>query len=232
MIFFTGMHHPSDAHRVKTAFISVHALKNRRSIKANYWIMDSGAFSTIQRYGGYPNPVEDYAAEIKRFSKCGILLAAVAQDYMCEKFMLDKTGMTISEHQKLTIERYDQLLLCDTGGVYIIPVLQGYSPEDYVSHIRQYGSRLKSNCVVGVGSVCKRNSKPEQVQAVLSAIKKERPDLLLHGFGIKYTSLPYVKDYLFSSDSMAWSFAARYEGRNSNDPQEAINYTEKVNLLL
>ena len=31
-------------------------------------------------YGGYPDPVEAYAAQIKRFSKNGRLLAAVSQD--------------------------------------------------------------------------------------------------------------------------------------------------------
>lgn len=70
--------------------------------------------------------------------------------------MLEKTGLTITDHQRLTIERYDELLRCDTG-VYIMPVLQGYAPKDYVSHVRQYGYRLAQGAWVGVGSVCKRN---------------------------------------------------------------------------
>jgi hypothetical protein len=55
---------------------------------------------------------------------------------------LEKTGLTVEEYQRLTIERYDELLVCRTG-VYILPVLQGYQPEEYVSHIRQYGDRLR-----------------------------------------------------------------------------------------
>ena len=77
--------------------------------------MDSGAFSTIARHGGYPRPVHEYAGHIKRWRNNGNLLAAVAQDYMCEPQMLAKTGLTVADHQRLTIERYDDLLRCETG---------------------------------------------------------------------------------------------------------------------
>src|SRR5208337_4021342 len=66
----------------------------------------------------YPHPVEEYAVQIKRWKHNGNLLAAVSQDYMCEAVMLEKTGLTVADHQWLTIERYDGLLRCDTG-VYI-----------------------------------------------------------------------------------------------------------------
>lgn len=233
-MFLLGMHHPSDAGKVRAAFVSVHALRHRKSgFPARRWVMDSGAFRTIELHGGYPEPVETYAAQIKRFSKVGNLLAAVSQDYMCEPFMLAKTGLTVADHQRLTIERYDGLLVCDTGGVRIMPVLQGYEPADYVAHLRQYGDRLKHRMWVGVGSVCKRNSNPIAVENVLRAIKRARPDLRLHGFGIKITSLAssLVRDCLFSADSMAWSFAARKAGRNPNNPAEAVAYAERVRTM-
>lgn len=191
--------------------------------------MDSGAFRTIDLYGGYPAPAEEYAAQIRRFAGNGRLLAAVAQDYMCEPEMLAKTGLTIADHQRLTIERYDQLVACNVP-VRIMPTLQGYAPADYVSHIRQYGKRLAHRAWVGVGSICKRNSNPGSILAVLLAIKAERPDLRLHGFGIKITALfeQLVRDLLFSADSMAWSFAARREGRNANDAREAVAYARRV----
>jgi hypothetical protein len=128
----------------------------------------------------------------------------------------------VADHQRLTIERYDALLAEDTG-VYIMPVLQGYSPSEYISHIRQYGDRLKPGMWVGVGSVCKRNTNIMAIWMVLDAIKDERPDLRLHGFGLKKTSLQetIIRDLLYSADSMAWSFAARREGRNANDWREA-----------
>jgi hypothetical protein len=85
MRFFLGVFHPSDAAKVPAALVSVHVLSKRKSFfPVGDWIMDSGAFSTIAKHGGYPEPVSAYAAQIKWFAGCGNLLAAVSQDYMCE----------------------------------------------------------------------------------------------------------------------------------------------------
>lgn len=232
MRFFVGLHHPSDAKHFDAAFVSVNSLRKRKtSFAVHDWIMDSGAFSTIAQHGGYPAPVEEYAEHIKRFKSSGNLLAAVAQDYMCEPAMLARTGLTVADHQRLTIERYDALLACETG-VYIMPVLQGYEPEEYVSHLRQYGERLALGAWVGVGSVCKRNSSPSLILAVLAAIKAERPDLRLHGFGLKTTALANgtIRALLYTADSMAWSFAARKQGRNANDWREAERFVQVVGV--
>ena len=92
------------------------------------------------------------------------------------------------------------------------------------------GARL-TNCMwVGVGSVCKRNGTPEKIAEVLSAIKSVRPDLRLHGFGVKVTSLlnASVRRLLATADSMAWSFAARKQGRNANSWLEAKAFCERI----
>lgn len=231
MDFYTGLHQPSDAQHFPRAFVSRNRLRGRKAAFAvRDWIMDSAAFTQLLNHGGYPEPVEEYAEQIKRWSTNGNLLAAVAQDYMCEPHMLERTGKTIEEHQQLTIERYDALLACDTGGVYIMPVLQGYAREDYVRHIEMYGERLKPGMWVGVGSVCKRNGDPRAIEAVLLAIKQARPDLRLHGFGLKSTALSssLVTELLHTADSMAWSYAARRGGRNPNNWREAKAWTAKI----
>ncbi|AXF20511.1 hypothetical protein CUJ89_08480 [Burkholderia pyrrocinia] len=232
MRFFTGLHQPSDARHFEAAFISVNRLRNRKSgFVVGDWIMDSGAFTTILKHGGYVDPVSAYAEQIRRWAMNGTLLAAVAQDYMCEAHMLKITGMTIEQHQQLTIERYDTLTQCDVRGVYILPVLQGYTCEDYVRHIEMYGRRLKHGAWAGVGSVCKRNGDPRAIERVLMAIKTIRPDLRLHGFGLKSTALSswIVRELLYTADSMAWSFAARKQGRNANDWREAKVWSDRIN---
>lgn len=234
MRFFTGIFNVADVHHFERAFVSVNRLATRKGdFAAGEWIMDSGAFSTILKHGGYPEPVEAYAKQINRWKSCGTLLAAVAQDYMCEAGMLKKTGLTIADHQRMTIERYDALVGL-VPDVYIMPVLQGWTPADYVRHLRAYGDRLKAGAWVGVGSVCKRNSNPMSVFIVLSAIKDARPDLRLHGFGLKITALssPYIRELLETSDSMAWSFAGRREGRGNSHWTLAQEYTERVEALL
>jgi hypothetical protein len=114
-----------------------------------------------------------------------------------------------------------------------MPVLQGYAPADYVEHCRQYGNRLATGAYVGVGSICKRNANPPAIAAVLKAILEERPDLRLHGFGVKTTALANVevRDRLESADSIAWSFAARYEGRNRNGWEEAARLVAEIEAL-
>ncbi|MEI7913078.1 MAG: hypothetical protein WCK77_25950 [Verrucomicrobiota bacterium] len=226
---FVGLHQPSDAQHFDAAFVSVNRLRKRKSdFKVGDWIMDSGAFTEIANYGHYREIPLAYVAQIERWRKCGNMLAAVSQDYMCEPWILEKTGMNIPEHQRLTISRYDAIQSNTT--MYIMPVLQGYAPADYVRHLQMYGRRIKKGMWVGVGSVCKRNGDPGAIYDVLSAIKAVRPDLRLHGFGLKTTALADggVFDLLHTADSMAWSFAARKQGRNGNDYREAKRFESRI----
>lgn len=233
MRFFVGISEPAHAQHFSACFISVNRLRRRKAdFKVGDWIMDCAGFTELHRFGAYRHPVASYAEEIKRWKRCGNLLAAVSQDYMCEPFMLAKTGLTVADHQRMTIERYRELAEADTG-VYIMPVLQGYQPEEYVSHIRQYGDLLKPGMWVGVGSVCKRNANPCLIFDVLYAIHEERPDLQLHGFGLKLTALSneWVINEVHTADSMAWNYAARRQGRDNNDYREAIAFQRRVNAV-
>jgi hypothetical protein len=231
ILFYVGIHEIPHAEHLQYSFISINRIANRKSdFKAQSWIMDSAAFTRITTHGQHHDLLW-YVEQIRRWSRCGTLDAAVSQDYMCEPFVLEKTGKSVSEHQALTIERYAELK-CKTERTYLMPVLQGYAPEEYASHVRQYGALLKHNAWVGVGGVCKRNSNLKMICAILRAIKREREDLLLHGFGLKQTALAdgFVRRCLFSADSMAWSFAARYSpGKNSWDMKEAITFADMIN---
>lgn len=252
LLYFIGCNHPERCHHFDPVMISVNGFFRRRDNQKGWrgrrytlrqsdfevrrWLMDSGAFVRISRQFGYKNhmPTKTYAAIARRFSTCGELLGVVTQDYMCEDFVLDVTGLTIAEHQRLTLHRYDRLIEeLDGSGLYVMPVLQGYKPEEYVSHIRQYGDRLSEGAWVGVGSVCKRNGSPEQVRILLQTIKRERPDLRLHGFGLKKNCLYYegIRSLLHSSDSQAHDFWGAKTGkkyRYSNNPGHALKYREAV----
>ena len=214
MLFYVGLHEPAHARHFARAFISVNRLRRRKApFPAQAWIMDSGAFTEIAAHGHYRHDVAHYAADIVRWRDNGGLVCAVAQDWMCEPWIVRKTGLTVAEHQRRTIDRYDALMEADTG-VAIMPVLQGFDPDDYRRHIAAYGDRLTHGAYVGVGSVCKRNGDPAAILAVLDAIHADRPDLRLHGFGLKATSLMCrpITARLHSADSMAWSFAERRRG--------------------
>ncbi len=234
VVFYPGLHQPSDAHRFERACISINRLLTRKKpLGECEVIVDSGAFKELEKFGEYRASVEVYAARLRRLHNLGVarIVIAVSQDYMCEPFMLKRTGLTVADHQRLTIERYDALFEA-TGDlpIPIMPVLQGYEPEEYVAHLHAYGSRLTPGMWVGVGSVCKRNAHPSQVAAVLRAIHLVRPDLLLHGFGVKLTALKdsEVRDLLATADSMAGFYAARRQGRNSNSWLEAKAFADRV----
>ncbi len=232
MRFFVGLHQPADAQHFQAAFISINRVRTRRKrLPCQDWILDSGAFTEISTYGCYRHPPEDYAAEVRRIARLGgNLLAAVSQDYMCEPHILEKTGLTVWDHQRLTIERYDAILAADVAPTYLMPVLQGYAPNDYAEHIAMYGARLGTGAWVGVGSVCKRNADPRAIEGVLLAIKAARSDLRLHGFGIKLSALSsgLVRSLLETADSMAWSFSARKQGRDGNSWKEAMAFVERI----
>lgn len=223
-LFFIGCPSPAKAKHFQRCMISVNALRERKSdFRVNEWLMDSGAFTELARFGHHRYSVAEYAKQIERWARCGKLRRAVTQDYMCEPFILKRTGLSTADHQRLTIERYDALV-ATVDCAQIMPVLQGYRVSDYLSHIDQYGKRLPSGSLVGVGSICKRNARPQEIADILAAIKNKRPDLRLHGFGIKLTALGSreVRALLYSCDSMAWSY------RKDEKLETADSYIRKV----
>lgn len=212
MRFYVGVFHVSQAHRFERCMVSANRLRGRRSdFAVGEWMLDSGAFTQVTTHGRYLDGPEVYAGQVRRWAGCGHLAAAVTQDFMCEGVALKKTGLTVADHQRLTVERYDALKELVGADAYLMPVLQGFWPDEYVDCLRLYGDRLESGQWVGVGSVCKRNAKVEEIERVLMAVRRERPDLRLHGFGVKETALAssVVRKCLASADSMAWSYAAR-----------------------
>lgn len=191
--FYPGLHQPSDTKHFRRACISINRLWQRRKPLGRARIfVDSGAFTILAKHGHYPesHSVERYAQRLYELHTQGIVRIAVAstQDYMCEPMMLAKTGFTVADHQRLTVERYDALVASLArlfGGpppFPILPVLQGWTVGDYRQHLAMYGGRLSPRMWVGVGSVCKRQGNTGTIEAILRAIKEVRPDLRLHGF--------------------------------------------------
>lgn len=229
-LFFIGLHFPHHAAHFDRSCISINRLRTRKKpIPCASVLIDSGAFTEIAAHGRYRHDPKEYADALRRLAGVVNIEAAVSQDFMCESFMLSKTGLSIPDHQRLTIDRYDALA-AEGLSFPIMPVLQGFEPSDYAAHAAAYGDRLKPGMWVGVGSVCKRNGRPEAILAVLIAILAVRPDLRLHGFGVKQTSLLHagVRSILHSADSMAWSFSARKQGRDGNSLVEAMAFHDRI----
>ena len=236
--FFIGLHQPSDAQHFDRCCIHVQRLQRRaKPLGCDELLLDSQAFRVLEIHGDHVLSEAEYARRIEQINALCPEVVAVTQDYMCEQYIFDcrerLTGVryTVADHQRLTIMRYDTIRAALDKNIYLMPVLQGYAPAEYVDHIEQYGARLAGGAWVGVGSVCKRNADVGAIEAVLIAIGDARPDLKLHGFGLKTTALEssIVRSRLHSADSMAWSYAARRERRDSNSWEEAEAFVTKIN---
>lgn len=210
--FFLGAHQPHWLGLVDfPLFVSHQRLYRRRTLPraVTTWACDSAAFTQISMYGSWQTTPWDYAAAVARYAEeIGQMAWAAPQDVMCEPFILAKTGMTVRQHQDLTVGSFlDLKSIAPT--LPFIPVLQGWEPQDYefcASLYAAHGIDLTAYPVVGLGSVCRRQGTAE-IGAVVQTLSGH--GIRLHGFGVKTLGLARYGGLLHSSDSMSWSVAGR-----------------------
>lgn len=209
MQFLLGTHRPNWLERLDVPlFVSHRTLNGRKRLPVARceWALDSGGFSELTMFGEWRTTTTEYVEAVARYqAEVGQLLWAAPMDWMCEPHIINKTGLSVREHQERTVTNY--LDIRHQGP--FIPVLQGWTISDYETCVSLYadaGVDLTTEPVVGVGSVCRRQGTWDiaQVMATLSNM-----GIRLHGFGIKRQGLALCSDYLTSADSMAWSYAAR-----------------------
>lgn len=186
------------------------------------WVLDSGGFTELDKYHGWTLAPDEYLTMVNRWARdIGRLQWAAPQDWMCEPHMLDKTGLTVAEHQRRTVDNYLELRTLDAAAP-IIPVLQGWTPDDYLRCVDLYsaaGVDLASLDLVGLGSVCRR-----QGIGVAEHIVRSLQPIRLHGFGMKKTAIGRFGDLLASADSMAWSFGGRRDGTCTHLKSKCANH--------
>jgi hypothetical protein len=159
-------------------------------------------------HGSWTMGPREYASEVRRYAGFGKMDWAAPQDWMCEPFMIERTGLSVREHQERTVRNFLDLRTIDYA-LPFIPVLQGYVRDDYLRCADMYeaaGVSLEAEGVVGLGSVCRRQATDE-----ILGIIRSFPSLRLHGFGVKKQGLRKYGHLLTSADSMAWSFQARHD---------------------
>lgn len=199
-------------------FISRRRLVKRRTFPTALgpWALDSGGFTELDLYGKWTLSAADYVAEVRRYLQVGQMAWAAPQDWMCEPFMLEKTGLTVADHQRLTVANYLELRAL-APDLPFIPVLQGWEMGDYLDHVEAYsdvGVNLRELPLVGVGSVCRRQNQTS-TQRLFFWLGTE--GIKCHGFGLKTKGLALNTGCLgaadgvglVSADSLAWSANAR-----------------------
>jgi hypothetical protein len=208
--FWLGVHRPNWLERPGVPlFISRSVLKGRRKLPRAQvdWALDSGGFTELTKHGAWTIDEETYLEDVHRFDEAGRLRWAAPMDWMCEPHMLERTGLSVREHQQRTVENFIEL---DRRSIVpIIPVLQGWELDDYLACIDIYadaGVDLQTRELVGIGSVCRRQATSE-IAGLVREIASH--GISLHGFGVKRAGIATYGEHLASADSMAWSFRAR-----------------------
>lgn len=214
--FWLGTHQPGWLSRTDVAvplFVSHVTLRKYRHLPAAVadWACDSGAFSEVRDRGpdAFTEGPGPYLAALRRYREdVGRMAWAAPQDWMCEPFMVARTGLSVAKHIELTVANGLELKTA-APDLPIRLVLQGDRVADYEHCARLYqaaGVDLAAEPLVGLGSVCRR----QHLGGIAGLVADMAADgIRLHLFGAKLTGLPWLAHYAASSDSMAWSYAAR-----------------------
>tara|TARA_Y100001956_G_scaffold74965_1_gene82498 strand:+ start:96 stop:842 length:747 start_codon:yes stop_codon:yes gene_type:complete len=211
MKFFLGTHVTNHLEKTDVPlFISRRVIGQRKSIvnTLGEWALDSGGFTELNLFGKWTISEIDYVKQLSKINRSNGLLWAAQQDWMCEPFMVKKTALTVKEHQKRTVDNIIKLRKLKPD-VHIIPVLQGYSLQEYKECFELFESNnidLRNEKLVGLGSVCRRQNN-DDIERIVKYFHHK--DLKLHGFGVKTRGLKKYGEMLQSSDSLAWSYGAR-----------------------
>lgn len=110
-------------------------------------------------FGGWQTTVPEYVDAVRRYqSEIGALVWAAPMDWMCEPWIIEKTGLSVREHQERTVQNFLDLeaawgLANDPP---FIPVLQGWTLEDYRRCLELYCEAGVGGPLFGLGSVCRR----------------------------------------------------------------------------
>ena len=200
------------------------------------FMMDSGAFAVILKYGKYPFTPEEYTLGIWKWQPD----IAWTMDYPCEPSVQKKGNYNSRTAQEMTMENQIRLLNLNAGTQMVV---QGWTINDYLENI----DRIKDHGLLtehlGIGSVCRRGQNKE-IARIVRAIHNSVPSWVkLHGFGIKVSALKETdaRFLLHSADSESWDYERRYDdwlkgGNNGKTWKDKVpnleSYVTKIESML
>lgn len=178
------------------------------------FFIDSGAYSELKRHGGWRITAKEYVRQAQWwFLKMGTPDFLGQMDWMTEREILAKTGLSCLEHQRRTVRNYQELEAWWNATIgwdephRFAPTLQGDSVERYlrcVDMFQQAGVDLAARPVVGLGSVCRLQS-TSLIVDIVTAITEAVPGIKLHGYGVKVGGIRRCGQKFVSTDSQSWS---------------------------
>lgn len=230
--FYYGMswHWPlKHVPRVMLSYNFTRTLKKPWEINIPF-MLDSGAFSVILKYGKYPYPPEQYAESIRLWQPD----IAWTMDYPCEPSVRKAGSYDPARAQEMTVD--NQIRLLDLN-VKTQMVVQGWTIHDYLENLDRIKDQGLLTERLGIGSICRRGEDKE-ITRIVKAIHNNVPSWVkLHGFGVKTSFLGKEgKFFLYSADSMSWAYSWRNFNRNQRTQKEKMiglrRYIENIEPIL
>jgi hypothetical protein len=175
------------------------------------FLMDSAGFTELSDNGRYSFGIDEYLGCVRRFNPDYF----VNMDWMCEPHILGCTGKNVHAHINNTIKNYHDMVqkMSEDEIKRCIPVIQGFTIQEYLYCIERYEKNGLIAPYMGVGSVCRRGSSKD-IAKILSLIKGELPNTKLHGFGIKKQVLDLIPSSMLESiDTAAYMYGKKQNGR-------------------
>lgn len=164
--------------------------------------LDSGGFTLLNRFGDYPFTPMQYINFV-----CWLRPQYYASmDYPCEP-NISRTLSLKSNAERIQATVDNTVYMAeweDYTGAKLVPVIQGYTLDEYLSCIEQYQARGLVRDYMAVGSMCRRISNDELhwlIPAIYQAAN-EAGCMRLHFFGLKLSpALADLSPYIYSRDS-------------------------------
>ena len=199
----------------------------QKTLQWQDWALDSGGFVALNKQGDYPFGPDDYLKLIEERKPSW----AASMDYPCEPEISRGALQTTAERIDATVDY--EAYLCERSD-RVVPVIQGYTIEDYTTCIDLMEFHGVPMHRVAIGSLCRRQRLSE-IRALAWDLRLRIPKgTQVHGFGVKLSALRHSETWaLFDSlDTNAWEFWKRMRvmhGVEKMSDQEAwFGYSSKM----
>jgi hypothetical protein len=166
-------------------------------------------------YGDYPFRPDEYLALIFHYRPT----LAACLDYPCEPDIARGCYLQSNIDRIEAGIDYADYLLGWTSQTQFLPVIQGYTLDEYAYSIELLARRGLLRDYMAIGSMCRRWDL-SQLQETMTAIYRLVCEAgitmpKLHWFGLKLQALsdPICRPLIYSCDSAAWSIAPGNTGR-------------------
>jgi len=202
----------------------------KRPATCEEFFLDSGGFNLLSRYKTYPFSVKTYCRLAKKMKPDYVAI----MDYPCESIIGRKWGLSVEERIKLTVENATECMKYDVGALWI-PVIQGYTLDEYKYCVDLYDEKDLLREYMAVGSMCRRTRTSligEYLYEIYHYLEKHKniKKPKIHAFGLKINTLNnfIVFKHIYSTDSCAFCFRKNTTTEKIESFHNFIKKIEKI----